>query len=456
MLFLFAFLLKAQPSTKEDSLSFYFHESLSFLENTQEDSTIEGKQYAGEWSVDMQLTVPFLFIGKKQKVRDSNCFTVAAIHNFISEIYLDDTSLVQLKPVLEEAFKEIKTYENKGKFNFWKKLPPNRKLKLFNNPKPSPLVHRPTNYRLRSRFINNAANVPEDADDTSLGNLAKLYQNRIFNENETLITANEFDHWQDSNRKNKQWYNYFFLDKEETKAYLTWLWQEHEYNKWNPAKTILNTFFIFIPGSTAKPKPYSPWIPFGANDVDPVVNCNILSYLAISNQLDESEVANSSMAFLNQLTQGDAYWDKAIYYPNSFHFFYALARAQKNGVQISEKAKNQLKIDLVSLQNENGSYASSRYLTGGDVVQSTAYALHAMLDLKANGIDVSDNAIDKAIEFLLANSFKDENGIHWKGGVYFSGGTILRHTLLWKSDAYTTALIARCIQKYQILLDQKL
>lgn len=42
------------------------------------------------------------------------------------------------------------------------------------------LAQRPTNFKLGLRFINNATNIPEDDDDTSLENLASYYQNQIF------------------------------------------------------------------------------------------------------------------------------------------------------------------------------------------------------------------------------------------------------------------------------------
>ncbi|MEZ4903550.1 MAG: hypothetical protein R2822_18185 [Spirosomataceae bacterium] len=56
-------------------------------------------------------------------------------------------------------------------------------------PNPVPLVRRPTHYRLRSRYINNAANVENDADDTASGNLAVWFHNRIFQANDTLVSS---------------------------------------------------------------------------------------------------------------------------------------------------------------------------------------------------------------------------------------------------------------------------
>lgn len=86
--------------------------ALIYLVESQIDSTIVNKQFRGEWYGTMELTEPYFFIGKKQKHKDSNGFTVSAIHNFLAEVYLADTSLNFLKPTLNKAFQDILTYRN--------------------------------------------------------------------------------------------------------------------------------------------------------------------------------------------------------------------------------------------------------------------------------------------------------------------------------------------------------
>jgi len=56
--------------------------------------------------------------------------------------------------------------------------------------------------------------------------------------------------------------------------------------------------------------------------------------------------------------------------------------------------------------------------------------------------------IQKSIEFIISQR-NEEN--FWKGGVFFSGGTVVRNVLYFKSDAYTTALAAQCLQKYLLM-----
>jgi hypothetical protein len=103
---------------------------------------------------------------------------------------------------------------------------------------------------------------------------------------------------------------------------------------------------------------------------------------------------------------------------------------------------------LSETQKTDGSYESKKNVNQHDVLQSTAYATLAMLYMKESGVDVSKVLIDKSIAYLVAQKNKDKNQIFWKGGVYFSGGTVVRNMLYFTSDAYTTALVALALQKY--------
>lgn len=441
------FLTKGQEFSKKQ-IQQTIDASVRFLEQNQEDSTIIAEQYKGEWPVFKELTTYYIFIGKKQKKRDSNCFTVAAIHNFLAELYTLDSSQKSIPPMLSKAYDQIKTYEVGEKYNFWKLLPPQRPHKLFGNPDSLPLVRRPTNYKLKSRFINKTANVPEDADDTALGNTARMYQNSILNSEHSLASSAVFDEWTDKNRNNKNWYNHFFLNQDETKAYLTWLYPEHAYKKWSFPKMALNTFFLFVPTSSAYPKAYTPWLPFGANEVDLVVNANILTYLSETKQLKTSTNATNAVAFLESTIQSEEYWKESVYYPNDFHVFYAFAKAYNSEAGLKKESGEKLAKDLLDMQNDDGSFICNKYVNSGDTIQSTAYALHALEDLAEAGISIPEEARTKAVEFLMRNARNEEGTLSWEGGVFFSGGTILRYVLYWKSDAYTTALIALSLKKH--------
>ncbi len=425
--------------------------AIQFIQNSQIKETVIAKHYSGEWPVDMHLTTPYFFIGKKQKAPDSNCFTVSAIHNALAEIYLLDTNRKELLPTLKMAFDDIRDYNEGDLYNFWKKLPPTRKLKLFNEPNPQPLVHRPTNFNLRSRFINNTGNVPEDADDTSLGNLASLYNNRIFDSKNELASYQRFDEFLDIERKNRNWFNVLFHRDGNSGAYMTWLYPEYEYNRWSVLKTAINTLLIFVPGSSARPEAYEPWVPFGANDVDVVVNANVLAYLAKTRQLEMSKGhANAIKMIENRL--GKNYWyNNSVYYPNQFHIHFTVAKAFASGVEDLRVSSEIILKDIVDKQKADGSFESQSYINHFDRVQSTINALSAMIDCKSKGLEVPDTAIQKAIMYILSQKKIKNNQIHWDSGVYFSGGTLLRNILFWKSEAYTTVAVANCFQRYLAL-----
>ena len=443
LFFITSFSITAQqPNPKE-----IFKESINFLIKTQCDSTIVGKQYAGEWPVYMNLIETYIFIGKKRKVRDSNCFNISAVHNFLSEIYLNDTTLYALKPVLAKAYDEIQSYEVDKRYNFWKLLPPVRKLRMIGKD-PQLLVRRPTNYPLSSRFIHKTANVPEDSDDTALANTATYYHNRIFNDTVKAISYAGFDEYLDKKRRNRNWYNFMLPSPRHSGAYLTWHHQEYEYNHWNPVTTYFSLLFIFSPFSSAYPVAYEPWIPFGANDVDVVVNSNVLNYLALTGQVDKSTGKAGALKVINHSVQKNLWSTAAVYYPNSYHIDYATAKAYRNNVEELHESAPKIAKHLIETQLPDGSFESKPWVNKRDILQSTAYALHAMLDLHAKGISIPKENIRKAVDFLLSKAQRKDGMCHWEGGVYFSGGTLLRNILIWQSDAYTTALIAKCLQRY--------
>lgn len=424
-----------------------FDKSLNFLIKTQCDSTILGKQYAGEWEMYMNLTEAHAMIGRSQKARDSNGFNTSAIHNFISEIYLRDTSLTKLKPTLQRAFREIQSYEINNRFNFWKLLPAHKKQHYFDFNYRNKLTRRPTNFKMPMRIIHKAANIPEDADDTSLGNLAIYYHNQIFKDSIKYISYKSFDEYLDFNRKNRHWYNFLLPLPRNTGAYLTWHEQEHQPKFWTPFNSFMSLMFIFLPFSPAFPEAYQPWIPFGTNDIDVVVNANVLSYLATTSQADKSKGKLGAIKAIDYCTRKEMWQTAATYYPNEFSIDYATSKAFLKGVFELTPSIERIKQHLLISQKEDGHFESKYFVNNKDIIQSTAYALHAMLDLRESGIEIPKENIEKAANFLVSKAKCQNEMCSWEGGVYFSGGTLLRNILIWQSDAYTTALIANCLQR---------
>ena len=107
--------------------------------------------------------------------------------------------------------------------------------------------------------------------------------------------------------------------------------------------------------------------------------------------------------------------------------------------------------DILAKQNADGSFQSQSFINHFDKVQSTANALSAMIDCKKKGLAVPNSNMQKALKYIISQKKVTNNEIHWDAGVYFSGGTLLRNILFWKSDAYTTAAIANCFQRYLAL-----
>ncbi|MEY4584258.1 MAG: hypothetical protein RJB10_755, partial [Pseudomonadota bacterium] len=107
-------------------------------------------------------------------------------------------------------------------------------------------------------------------------------------------------------------------------------------------------------------------------------------------------------------------------------------------------------------QKPDGSYESKKIVNQHDILQSTAYATLAMLYLKESGVNVPKALIDKSIAFLYSQKQEEKKQVFWKGGVYFSGGTVVRNMLYFTSDAYTTALVSMAFCKASALVTKKL
>lgn len=431
-----------------DSIALEVKFALNYLEKSQCALTIEGKEYAGEWPAYMQMHTRFVLLGTRHKYRDSNSFTTIGIHNLLAEMYLSDTALQEIRPMLLKAYPEICSYATDLEFNFWKKMSPNRDLQRGAEPQPVPLVRRPTQYKLNSRYINNAANVENDADDTASGNLAIWYHNRIFGTNDSLVSHRLFDAFLDENRKNRHWYNYLFNGLPNSSAYMTWLGKEAEFKRWNILKTIGHNQTFFLKSSICYPTPYQPYIPYGTNDLDAVVNANVLTYLAKKGELPQSRGRVGAKNFIEHQAKMQRWRRAATYYPNRYHFHYAVAKALAAGDSSLRPTAKIMLSHLVASQRDNGSFRSRRKVNHRDVVQSSAYALLAMLYFKEAGVDVPKEKVGLLVQFLSRQKQQEKDQIYWKGGVFFSGGTVVRNVLYFTSDAYTTALIALGLQKF--------
>lgn len=431
---------------------------IQFLEKTQRKETDPGKYYRGEWPSFMTLRTSYFFLGSKNSTEDSNCFAVASTHNALAKIYLLYPEYDNILPMLDLSFEKIMSYRNGDKFNFWNLLPPNRKLKKGDIIGQQHLVRRPTNYKLKSKYINNAANVTEDADDTGLAYTAialrKQYKKQLKDSIclETHSVAPIFEAYKDIKRNNRHWYNYITGNDHNTGAYLTWLGDEYEFKNWNILKVIGHNATFYLPFSECYPHPYQPYIPYGTNDLDGVVNANVLSTLSYYNELDASGV-ESAVRFIEKKSKRKKYDRVGIYYPNRYHFPYAVSKAYVNGVDRLKESTIHIQDYLLEKQNKEGSWSARQILNKKDKLQSTAYALNALINIGDFEDQRVKDAINKGIGYVMKNAIMDSDGIHWEGGVFFSGGTVVRNILWWKSDAYTTTIILSAFANYRRYLE---
>lgn len=420
------------------------------------------------------MKIMFPYLGGKKKVRDSNLFCNLAIHNSLYEVFfIQPKFFFKYRDLTDRVFKDILTYRNGCTFNFWKALPPNRKLRGKDRKGYQPYVRRPSNYNLITKFINNAANVTEDADDTSTAYLA-LFLRKKFSElhsiSDTLLEnllmdliyspEEIFDKFRDTNRHNRHWMNYIYGDENETGAFLTWLGNEYHFKNWKKWKifkrllvTLLHNMVFFSPISECYPFPYKPYIPYGSNDLCPVVNCNVLTTLTAYNVLNKSSGSQSAIKLIsNKIFKGN-YDFQGIYYPNRFSLPYYASEAYYKGLKhpLFDSAMNILKYDLVNLQHPTGYWISRKILNKGDTIQSTVYALNALLNISLIQKDYSTLPnIAKGLTWLFKRYLNYHSGAYLPGGVFFTGGTVVRLHLHWTSDALTTALSMKALAKYQL------
>jgi hypothetical protein len=430
---------------QNDSLRFILQKSLNWLAENQEKTTVKDSVFAGEWPSTMGLKNGYILLGKAKPYRDSNCFTQANVYNTLAEMFLADSTLKLIPKMLLNAGPEILTYKNENAFNFWKQLKPNRPLSKGDSNPENYLAHRPTNYKLKTRFINNAADIANDADDTSTGNLSLFYKNIIFGVNEGLVSQNVYDSYIDGSRNNYHWYNFIHKIPRPGNAYMTWLAPEHQFKNWSFPWQVAHNLVFYLPGSSCFPHSYSRYVPWGANDVDAVVNCNVLNYLAKTDQLTNAKGKEGALKLLKHVVKKERWSRAGTYYPNRFYIHFSISKIYP---YFKEDLKNEAELlleHLITSQKENGAFHSRWKANKKDILQSTVYALNAMLNLRNGGIRVPQENLDRAVSYIKSEMRED---FSWEGGVFFSGGTVVRNVLFFKSDAYTTALICQAIQKY--------
>jgi len=389
--------------------------------------------YTGEWPTFIYNTSYIPFLGKKGKsAYDSNVFNTLFIHNTLAEINtnLRDSSVIS---ILRLAQKNFIHYRNPSSFNFWPLLERPAHLRCRH---PNCKQRRPVNFDYHYGFINNYANIYDDADDTSAGLLACYYSNRLMNgENDVAseafdskIFVRNFVAYRDTGNRRSNWYNKRLGFNYRTGAFLTWF---------GPDRRHSNFFTWFFPSHS------SPNILYGRNEVDCVVNANILRALWITGDTLIPGF-HASRNFLREVIQKKVCQTCGVYYPTEFTFHYAIARAMKDGVKGFDDLRPVLLQEILSKINGHGYWESQ--LEDNDI-QATLYALNALMLLDEEG--QWSGVSGRAMEYVISSRIPLGDAGHWNAGVFFSGGSAIRYNHVWRSEAYTTALALEAITTYQ-------
>jgi hypothetical protein len=434
------FNLNGQVKPSADSLDVLIQQCLNYLQAEQQKSTVADSNFRGEWPSYMQMKTRFVLLGGRTKVYDSNCFALAGMMNILSDVYRLDSNLTAIPEMLRLAYPQLISYRDSSGYNFWPLLKPNGKMLWKEDSiRTELLVRRPIQFQIHNTYIRRAANIMNDNDDTAQGMMAEWNYQTITNEKIDLFRTPQFDTFRDTLRENIHYYNHFARDPRSSGAFLTWRGAEYAFPTANLVKLLVNNALFLTPRSTAYPSAYEAYMPYGANDVDAIVNANVLSTLATLKL--ESKGTYGATQFIAQKVRREKWSRAGVYYPNRYQLHYAVIKAWKAGATSLSKCIDPIIEHLKSTQLLDGSFESRKIVNQRDKIQSTAYALHAMLKLgnpSKTGLEIQ---INKALGYLLFQAQKKEDKLFWEGGVYFSGGTVIRNTLYWKSDALTTAII---------------
>ncbi|MDQ3192057.1 MAG: hypothetical protein M3Q58_10725 [Bacteroidota bacterium] len=416
---------------------------LNFLQSTQQLETLNTTYFKGEWSsyITNQNYFP-LFMKKGKTAYDSNCFTTSTVHNLLAEIYLSNPEYIIIPEMLDRALDNIMLYQNKETFNFWHFLPRVehlQKKKHIKDPEKY-MQHRPNNFVFKSRFMNRCANICNDADDTALSFTAMKLNKQVKEKSmlfPQMLVPDSIGHYFSSYRNIKRGkshlYNTLFGKRKNLKgAFCTWFGKETKF-------TLLTFHPVF-----SKQKKY---IPYNANEVDCIVNANTLLALQHYNEL-ETPGAKEAINMLNNSVKTTNCNYCGIYYPSEYTLHYIISQLIEKGMTDFNEQIPVMLHRLKKNQHEDGSW---RTKIKGNELQVSLYALITMCNIGQVEKHNTLPYIEKAMAFVYSQAIETDELVYWPGGVFFSGGTVIRDSFLWRSDAVTTALALTAILKYEEL-----
>lgn len=413
--------LKATSALMQKGLNFIQHEQ--FAKDT-------GVYNQGEWPVNMRsyLIPSVVGLGRSfsQPTDEPTAFVTSTVINMLTEVHQLKPELTGIPQIIDLGLPSLKYYREGDVFHYY---PMSDYFEVK--------MHGPRGKGYVPRHMRSFALVPPDADTTSVSLMALANAEWVKNgtpvsqfkvPEATLKTLADF---RDLDRK-----PYFFNSwhgAKNTGAYMTWLWDEHD-----PTSSLYRSM-------ADKPKKgYR--IVFGRNDVDCVVNANVLRMLKMTGN-EGHEGFEQSCQYLNRMIEKDEMRYCAPYYPNTLNTFYSISNVYKAGASCISRSRDQAIKKILSRQNEDGSWKNDEGFRE-DRINSTSWALLALL----NYVEPTDRSLDYVVrlgvEYLKSQALaKGQDQAYWPGEVFFAGSALARSTLLWRSDAYTTALATLALAK---------
>jgi hypothetical protein len=413
-----------------ESIDVVVEKSLNFIERSQKQHD-EGLYFKGEWPVEMRsyFLPALLGVGKlfARPTDEPTSFATSSISNLIAGIYFENSKYEKIKPMIRLGLDSVDQYYKAGDvYSYYTET-------KFKGTK----VRGPRDTKdYVPKYIQGLTNIPPDADTTSVTYTAK-YFDHIINQtaefNVPQAALDTFSQFRDVNRKS-HYYNW--LDGiRKSGAFMTWFIDEKSPD---------------MPrGVFAKPDRGSR-IPFNFNDVDCVVNANVLRMLSLTkkqNQVGYKE----SCDVLNFSIEHNLESQCGIYYPNSYAVLFTISNAYKAGAQCLESSKMKSIQKIMEGQDyDEGSWSNAPGIGRTDKVQSTALALIALMNYSETENIRYDYSVKLGIKYLLSQAEKkSDTEMFWPGEVFFSAVAQARNTVLWRSDTYTTALVALALVKSQ-------
>lgn len=351
-------------------------------------------------------------------------FTTASVLNVLGEIYLHHQDLKmqpnisKIPEVFSLALPSFSRYEEAGSYNFY---PPTTS-------KDGKLVRRPLDMTLFPLW-HGFTNIPNDSDSTSAMLMSQALSQKIRGEEAEVSQSalEQISEYRDI-RRHPMFYNRLEKRKE-TGAFMTWLFDEHD--------PKMPRFFFSKSSKGSR-------IPFNKNDVDCVVNANILKLLAILNK--EIPGKKEACDMLNSMIEKDESYSCGIYYPNTYNLPFALSSAKSFGDQcLTEKNEELMLSRIVEQQLPDGSWKNLGNIWTDETL-STAFALHTLLN-SAEPETKTRQAILDGLRYLLTVARVKSGKYVWKEDNFFTATAIARSLIMWRSKAYTHAVIASVFLK---------